>query len=132
MSSALSATQYIEDRLFCELNLVLLTLRLFSKMRQFQVIKKNLTMGKFTNEEDRIILQAVKDGVPCRWSQIALLVPGRVGKQLRERFMNHIDPSLKTTQWIEIEDDILMEATKIFGTSWKNIAKILYGRYVLI
>jgi len=89
-------------------------------------------MGKFTEEEDQIILQAVKDGVPCRWSQIALLVPGRVGKQLRERFMNHIDPSLKTTQWIEIEDDILMEATKIFGTSWKNIAKILYGRYVLI
>jgi hypothetical protein len=31
---------------------------------------------------------------PCFAVQIARFLPGRVGKQCRERYMNHLDPNL--------------------------------------
>lgn len=47
---------------------------------------------------------------PVKWSKIALLIPGRLGKQCRERWFNHLDPSLTKTMWTDREDEILFNA----------------------
>ena len=45
-----------------------------------------------------------------KWSKIAVLIPGRLGKQCRERWFNHLDPSLTKTVWTGREDEVLFNA----------------------
>ncbi|EKU21254.1 hypothetical protein NGA_2123000, partial [Nannochloropsis gaditana CCMP526] len=41
--------------------------------------------GPWTAEEDQIILRCVQEG-NLKWAAIADLIPGRLGKQCRERW----------------------------------------------
>lgn len=45
-----------------------------------------------------------------KWSRVAVLLPGRLGKQCRERWFNHLDPSVKKTEWTPHEDEVLFNA----------------------
>ena len=53
-----------------------------------------------------------------KWSEIAKHVPGRVGKQCRERWFNNLDPSILKGNWTEAEDATLIEAHKQLGNKW--------------
>ncbi|KAH8043498.1 RNA polymerase II transcription regulator recruiting protein [Aureococcus anophagefferens] len=59
---------------------------------------------------------------------IAERIPGRIGKQCRERWTNHLDPNLKKGGWTHEEDTILAEAQQRWGNAWTKIAKLLPGR----
>ena len=59
-----------------------------------------------------------------KWSEIAARTVGRIGKQCRERWFNHLDPSLKKGGWTEEEDAVLVEAQSKWGNSWTKIAKL--------
>jgi hypothetical protein len=63
-----------------------------------------------------------------KWSEVASKIPGRIGKQCRERWFNHLDPTINKGAWSEAEDRILVEAQGQFGNSWCTIAKLLPGR----
>ncbi len=39
-----------------------------------------------------------------KWSQIAQQLPGRIGKQCRERWHNHLNPAINKDPWSEEED----------------------------
>lgn len=62
------------------------------------------------------------------WPAIAKLMQRRTSEQIRDRFINHINPELKTTPWTKEEDDELIEAQKRLGNKWTEISKILVGR----
>uniref|UniRef100_A0ACD5WHV4 Uncharacterized protein n=1 Tax=Avena sativa TaxID=4498 RepID=A0ACD5WHV4_AVESA len=64
-----------------------------------------------------------------KWAAIAQHLPGRIGKQCRERWTNHLRPDLRKEHiWTEDDDRVLIEAHKIYGNRWSAIARCLPGR----
>lgn len=97
------------------------------RQRWTKVLQPGLVKGPWTKEEDQIIMDCIQAGETL-WSDIACKVTGRLGKQCRERWFNHLDPSLKKGEWSEEEDAILIAAQRQWGNCWTKIAKLLPGR----
>merc|ERR1711871_224919 len=83
---------------------------------------------QWTEEEDRIVCEHVRKTGPRKWSKIAANLPGRIGKQCRERWHNHLNPDIRKTPWTPEEDRIILEAHRKYGNQWSYIAKLLDGR----
>lgn len=67
-------------------------------MEQFS--KRKAGPKSWSKEEDTILLNLVKEmRMPMKWSVVAQSLPGRTGKQCRERYVNHLNPRLKSSEW---------------------------------
>ena len=55
-------------------------------------------------------------------------MPGRIGKQCRERWHNHLNPKIKKIGWSKEEEWILYLMHRGSGNKWADIAKVLEGR----
>lgn len=82
----------------------------------------------WTPEEDKKLESFVTVLGPVHWSQIAMLLENRSGKQCRERWHNHIKPEIKQKIWSYDEDWILFLNQKFNGNRWAQIAKMFVGR----
>lgn len=113
-----------------------------------KVLKLGLRKGPWTPAEDDIVRTAVESGSCCscapspggsaspaastianpNWAEVARLLPGRLTKQVRERWQNHLDPSLVKSPWTEAEDYLLVSLQAVMGNRWNEIAKAFKGR----
>lgn len=96
-----------------------------------KVLKPGLRKGQWVKDEDDIVRDlVVKMGgaAHVKWSTVAEHLPGRLGKQVRERWQNHLDPSLTKEPWAEAEDQLLISLQALMGNRWSEIARAFVGR----
>lgn len=82
----------------------------------------------WTQTEDVTLTSLVNTHGNKKWSAVAGCLPGRTGKQCRERWNNHLRPDIKRGAWSEQEEKLLVEAHKSMGNRWADIAAAIPGR----
>ncbi|KAL1827463.1 hypothetical protein ACET3Z_005875 [Daucus carota] len=83
----------------------------------------------WTTEEDRMLLSLVSKHGAGKWSQISQEMDGRDSVQCRYRWSHHLCPNVKKKgSWSDEEERVFVEAHKIHGNKWTEIAKRLQGR----
>jgi hypothetical protein len=84
--------------------------------------------AKWTADEDFRLSESIQEHGMSNWSRIAQNLPGRNGKQCRERWMNQLCPSLNRDNWSHQEDLILLQQQRLCGNQWSQVAHFLPGR----
>ena len=79
-------------------------------------------------QEDEKILQLVDHYGAGKWTAISRHLVGRIGKQCRERWHNHLNPEISKQPWTQEEENIILEKHREIGNQWAKIAKFLPGR----
>ncbi|CAH8378083.1 unnamed protein product [Eruca vesicaria subsp. sativa] len=93
-----------------------------------KVLNPELVKGPWSKEEDNTIIALVEKYGPTKWSTISQHLPGRIGKQCRERWHNHLNPGINKNAWTQEEELTLIRAHQIYGNKWAELMKFLPGR----
>lgn len=90
--------------------------------------QSNTPRRRWKESEDELLISVVAEHGPTRWNNLARHFPGRNGRQVRLRWMNHLQPSLDKRPWRPEEDAVLLEAHNDLGNKWALISMKLGGR----
>jgi hypothetical protein len=108
---------------------------LYKWKKRCKLFKQAFTKCTWTKQEDQVLQFMVKENGPKNWQHIAHAFNDeigqavkRVGKQCRERWLNHLHPSINKEPWKTNEDLILLETHWQLNNQWTKIAKHLPGR----
>jgi hypothetical protein len=96
--------------------------------RWTKVLDPSLIKGSWTQAEDQQIITFVHAFGTKNWTKLASLLPGRIGKQCRERWRNHLNPLNNNEVWSAEEDAQLAHLHAQFGNQWVKIAACMNGR----
>lgn len=99
-------------------------------LTQYPYSKKQTSMirRKFTQEEDAKLCQLVNQYGAKKWDQIAKMMPGRTGRQCRDRYRNYLIPGFFNGQWSQEEDELLHEKFNQMGRQWARMMQFFPGR----
>ena len=93
--------------------------------RWIRYLKPGVRKGQWTDHEDAIVMEVVTTSSEqpfTRWSDLAQRLPGRVGKQIRDRWVNHLNPAINHLPFSREDDLLLWEGHKKLGKRWVEIA----------
>jgi len=99
-------------------------LQCFSRYRR---IRPGIVKGSWNKHEDLQIIELV-DRYGRSWSKISKIMGTRNGKQIRDRYLNVLDPSANKGKFSEEEDLRLVELFKRYGHRWALISKQFRNR----
>jgi hypothetical protein len=81
----------------------------------------------WTPKEDAKLMELMKK-YGQSWAMISSHLPGRTGKQVRDRFLNKLRPGVRLGDWSPAEDELLVRLCREIGNRWSLIATHLPGR----
>lgn len=76
---------------------------------------------RFSKEEDDIIISKVKVFGKNNWKAVSSFLKDRSSRQVRERYINYLDPESNTGPWTEEEDLLLISKVDEIGPKWSQI-----------
>jgi hypothetical protein len=83
-----------------------------------KVLRPGLIKGPWSPEEDALVITLVQQHGLKKWSLIAGHLKGRLGKQCRERWYNHLDPAINKAPWTTQEDELVIQLHTQLGNKW--------------
>ena len=81
----------------------------------------------WSSKEDALLVELMKK-YGQSWAMISSALPGRTGKQVRDRFLNKLRPNIRCGDWSAEEDECIVTLSKEIGNRWSLIATHLPGR----
>jgi hypothetical protein len=90
-----------------------------------KVLDPSLLKGSWTRQEDETIINFVRCNGTKSWARLSGLLPGRCGKQCRERWFNALDPAKNRGPWTREEDEQLMRLHQQYGNRWMKISSLM-------
>ena len=97
--------------------------------RWIRYLKPGVRKGQWTDQEDAVVMEAVtnsKEQPFTRWSDLAQRLPGRVGKQIRDRWVNHLNPNINHLPFSREDDLLLWEGHQKLGKRWVEISTAFF------
>ncbi len=94
---------------------------------RYKRIKPGVVKGAWTEEEDKLLYEYVKVHGQ-NWSAISNLLSSRSGKQIRDRYLNTLQPGVNKNKFTEEEDELLLKKYKELGPKWSYIAQFFENR----
>ena len=100
---------------------------------RYQRIKREKRRSWSKVEEAKLIELVSAEGK--KWKKISELIPGkfaltqgRSAKQVRERYLNHLQPHISQKPWSEEEDRKLLGLVREHGHQWRVIESLFGNR----
>lgn len=93
--------------------------------RWTRFLKPGSRKGQWTDEEDQVVVETVQNSMEdpfTRWSDLAQRLPGRVGKQVRDRWVNHLNPAINHLPFSREDDLLLWNGHFVAGKRWVEIS----------
>lgn len=100
------------------------SLQCFSRYKR---IRPGIIKGSWKKDEDARILDLVSLYGKA-WSKISKILETRNGKQIRDRYINVLDPDIRKGKFTEEEDTTLIDLYHQHGPKWAAIAKYYPNR----
>lgn len=94
-------------------------LQCFSRYKR---IRPGIKKGTWKKDEDAKIIDLVRK-YGCSWSKISKEFKTRNGKQIRDRYLNVLDPNINKERFTYEEDLSLVKLFYVHGPKWAFIAK---------
>jgi hypothetical protein len=94
----------------------------------YLMLKPKSVRHIFAPVEDIRLKQLVAQYGEKDWKRIADEMPNRSPRQCRERYKNYLALNLTTFPWTTVEDDLLRDKVREFGSKWARMAVFFPGR----
>jgi hypothetical protein len=92
--------------------------------------RRKSARNPFTPEEDEKLVEVILRTAGCNftWPQVAEELPGRTPRQCRERWTEYLHPDVRSQEWTDEEDDLLLSAISARGHKWTQISQVMLNR----
>ena len=93
--------------------------------RWTRYLKPGARKGQWREEEDAIVLRVIAQSSEhpfTQWADLAPQLPGRSGKQIRDRWVNYLNPAINHLPFSRVDDLNLWEGHKELGKRWVEIS----------
>ena len=94
---------------------------------RYNRIKSNIKKGRWSVEEDH----KIKDLVALynfNWAKVSKLIDNRTPKQIRDRFINYLDPNLNSNPFTISENNKIINFVRENGKQWVKLSKLIIGK----
>lgn len=94
---------------------------------RYRRIKPGMVKGNFSESEDKKILELIEK-FGKNWSIISDYFITRTNKQIRDRYINVLDPKLNKAKFSEEEDNLIIKLYETIGCKWSEMQSYFTNR----